>query len=197
MLLHWSPASPFARKVLACAILRGIELPVVETNPHASPPELLAANPLSKIPCLLTDDGRAIYDSRVIVEYLDTLGTAPPVVPTDAARIRVLTSQALADGMMDAAVARRGEAARPEEAARTANMERQKAAVDRGLAALEATPPAGLNDVGVIAAACALGYLDFRFPGEPWRAAHPKLAAWFERASKLPALARTEPKAPR
>ena len=197
MLLHWSPASPFARKVMACAILRGIELPHVETNPHLSPPELLALNPLSKIPCLVTDDGRAIFDSRVIVEYLDAIGTAPPVIPTDAARIRVLTSQALADGIMDAAVARRMQSVMPEEAARTAFMNRQKATVDRGLAALEATPPAGLNDVGVIAAACALGYLDFRFPGEPWRAAHPKLAAWFEKVSALPPLARTVPTAPK
>ncbi|WP_376100019.1 glutathione S-transferase N-terminal domain-containing protein [Roseomonas sp. CCTCC AB2023176] len=196
MLLHWSPASPYVRKVMACAILRGIDLPTVETNPHASPPELLAVNPLSKVPCLVTDDGRAIFDSRVIVGYLDTIGTAPPVVPRDAARIRVLTWQALADGILDAAVMRRMEAMRPAEAARTANMDRQKAAIDRALALLEATPPAGLNDVGVIAVACALGYLDFRFGQEPWREAHPKLAAWFAKVSQLPPLARTEPRAP-
>ena len=194
MLLHWSPASPFARKVLACAILRGIELPTVETNPHASPPALLALNPLSKVPCLVTDDGTAIYDSAVICEYLDTFGDAPPTASHGPGRIAVLVMQALGDGIMDAAVARRMQSAMPVETARTTFMDRQRAAVDRGLAVLEAAPPAGASDVGALAAACALGYLDFRFAHEPWREAHPRLAAWFETVSALPPLARTAPR---
>jgi len=100
---------------------------------------------------------------------------------------------ALADGIMDAAVARRGQSSQPKEAARDAFMARQKAAVDRGLDALENDPPQGLSDIGAIAVGCALGYLDFRFGHEPWREAHPRLAAWFEQVSKLPPLAHTAP----
>lgn len=195
MLLHWSPASPFARKVLACAVLRGLEIPVIATNPHESPPELLRVNPLSKVPCLVLDDGAGIYDSRVICDHLDTIGDAPPALPASGpARLRALLMQALGGGIMDAAVARRVQSAMPQEAARTAFMDRQKAAVDRGLAALEAAPPAGLSDIGAIAVACALGYLDFRFPQEPWRGAHPRLAAWLAQVSALPPLARTVPR---
>jgi glutathione S-transferase len=197
MKLHYSPASPFARKCLAAAIARGIEgrIELVGTDPHASPPELLRDNPLSKIPALVTDDGMAIYDSPVICEYLNTLGEAATLIPTSGTRawIRVQVMQALADGIMDAAVARRMRAGKPLDETRAAFLDRQKAAIARGLAALEAAPPEGLGDIGAIAAGCALGYLDFRFADEPWRAAHPKLAAWFEAASKLPPLARTVP----
>ncbi len=197
MKLHYSPASPFARKCLAAAIARGIEgrIELVGTNPHVSPAELLKDNPLSKIPALVTDDGMAIYDSPVICEYLNTLGEAATLIPTSGTRawIRVQVMQALADGIMDAAVARRMRAGKPVDETRAAFLDRQKAAIARGLAALEAAPPEGLGDIGAIAVGCALGYLDFRFADEPWRAAHPKLAAWFEAASKLPPLARTAP----
>jgi len=197
MKLHHSPASPFARKCLAAAIARGIEdrIELVGTNPHLSPPELLKDNPLSKIPALVTDDGMAIYDSPVICEYLNTLGEAATLIPTSGTRawIRVQVMHALADGIMDAAVARRMRAGKPLDETRAAFLDRQKAAIARGLAALEAAPPEGLADIGAIAVGCALGYLDFRFPEEPWRAAHPRLAAWFEAASKLPPLARTVP----
>jgi glutathione S-transferase len=81
------------------------------------------------------------------------------------------------------------------DATREAFLARQKAAVDRGLAALEAAPPQGLSDIGAIAVGCALGYLDFRFAGEPWRDAHPRLAAWFAEVSALPPMARTAPPA--
>jgi glutathione S-transferase len=197
MKLHYSPASPFARKCLAVAIARGLDsrIELVGTNPHVSPPELLKDNPLSKIPALVTDDGMAIYDSPVICEYLNTLGEAATLIPTSGTRawIRVQVMQALADGIMDAAVARRMRAGKPLDETRSAFLDRQKAAIARGLATLEAAPPEGLGDLGAIAVGCALGYLDFRFADEPWRAAHPRLAAWFEAASKLPPLARTVP----
>lgn len=197
MTLHHSPASPFVRKVMACAIARGIEgrIRLVATDPHSSPPELLKDNPLSKVPCLVTEDGEAVYDSPVICEYLDTLGEANSLFPTSGTHrwIRVQVMHALADGIMDAAVARRMRAGKPVDATREAFLARQKAAVDRGLAVLEAAPPEGLSDIGAIAVACALGYLDFRFPQEPWRDACPNLAAWFARVSELPPLARTAP----
>ena len=197
MKLHHSPASPFARKVVACAIARGIEgrIELLATNPHGTPEELTRENPLSKIPSLLTDDGRPVYDSPVICEYLDTLGDAAPLFPPtgSAARLDAQIMHALADGIMDAAVARRLSMPHPQDEARLAFDARQKAAVARALAVLEAAPPEGLADIGAIAVGCALGYLDFRFAQEPWRAAHPRLAAWFAAVSVLPPLAKTTP----
>lgn len=195
MKLHYSPTSPYVRKVLACAIARGIdgEIERVRTNPHQSPPSLLADNPLSKVPCLVTDDGLALFDSPVICEYLDSVGDGPPMFPPGAARWRALKLQALGDGILDAAVGRRGEQGKPREAARDAWMERQKTAVERAVALLESEPPHRVPDIGSIAVACALGYLDFRFAAEPWRERHPNLAAWYEEFSAHPALARTAP----
>ena len=92
MKLHYSPASPYVRKVMACAIARGIDglIETVATNPHVSPAGLLADNPLSKVPALVTDDGIAVHDSPVICEYLDTIGDAAPLFPPtgSAARLR-------------------------------------------------------------------------------------------------------------
>jgi glutathione S-transferase len=197
MKLFYSAASPFVRKVLACAIAREIDdqIELVPTNANASPPDLLAANPLSKVPCLITDDGVALYDSPVICEFLDTLDGNIPLFPRGSgARLTALKLQALGDGIMDAAVLRRGESLRPPEAARDAVMARQKAAVDRALAVLEQEPPHPSQDIGTIAVACALGYLDFRFGHEPWRPAHPRLTQWFAAFSQHPSMARTEPK---
>jgi glutathione S-transferase len=199
MKLHYSPASPYVRKVMACAIARGIDdrIETVTTNPHTSPAALLADNPLSKVPALVAEDGTAVYDSPVICEYLDTLGDAAPLFPPtgSAARLRAQVMHAAADGILDAAVARRLQQQWPQDEGRRAFDARQKAAVDRALAVLEANPPEGLADIGAIAVGCALGYLDFRFAAEPWRPAHPRLAAWFAEVSRLPALSRTVPAA--
>ncbi|SHK37049.1 glutathione S-transferase [Roseomonas rosea] len=195
MRLLTSPASPFARKALACAIARGVEggIELVPTSTQASP-ELPALNPLGKIPVLILDDGTAVFDSPVICDFLDSLGTAPPMTPaTGPERLRVSILHALADGIMDAAVARRTHANLPQDEGRQAFDARQKAAMERGLARLEAEPPQGLADVGAIAVACALGYLDLRFPAEPWRESHPKLASWLASVAGLPPLARTVP----
>ncbi len=197
MKLHHSTASPYVRKVMACAIARGIagRIETVSTNPHVSPAELLADNPLSKVPALVADDGTAIYDSPVICEYLDTLGDAPPLFPPtgSAARLSAQIMHATGDGILDAAVGRRLSMPHPQDDGRRAYDARQKAAVDRALDVLEKAPPEGLADIGAIAVACSLGYLDFRFPAEPWREAHPKLAKWFADVSMLPPLAQTVP----
>ncbi|MBR0674063.1 glutathione S-transferase family protein [Neoroseomonas soli] len=197
MKLHYSAASPYVRKVMACAIARGLDgrIEKVGTNPHVSPPELLADNPLSKVPALVADDGTAIYDSPVICEYLDTLGDAPALFPATGtpARLTAQIMHATADGILDAAVARRLSMPHPQDDGRKAFDARQKAAVDRALDVLEKNPPKALSHVGEIAVACALGYLDFRFAHEPWREAHPKLAAWFVQVSKLPPVANTVP----
>ena len=115
--------------------------------------------------------------------------------PTGGPRWKALKQQAIGDGLLDAAVARRQEAARPQEAARDAVMARHKAAVDRALDLLEFELPYRSLDIGTVTVACALGYLDFRFPHEPWRPTRPALAAWYAAISTAPALALTAPKA--
>lgn len=198
MKLSYSPASPYVRKVMACAIARGIEgrIEKVPTNPHTSPAELLAVNPLSKVPALVGEDGVAYFDSPVICEYLDTVGEAAPLLPpAGPARLAALRQQAIADGIMDAAVGRRGESNRPKEEARDAVMARQAAAVARSLDLLEAEVDhlSGPLTLGTLSVACALGYLDFRFAADDWRKGHPKLATWYESVAKHRALAETVP----
>jgi glutathione S-transferase len=196
MKLYFVGTSPFVRKVMACAIARGLEheIEAAPTDLAASPRDLLSDNPLGKVPCLVTNDGLALFDSPVICEYLDTLGDAPPLFPEHGAgRWRALKLQALADGILDAAVARRGETLRPREDARDLLMARYRGVAERSLDALEADPPHRLMDIGSITVACAVGYLDFRFATEPWRPGHPKLSAWFEAFAKNPCVASTAP----
>ncbi len=170
------------------------QIELVTVTAQASPPELLAANPLSKIPVLVTEDGVALFDSPVICEYLDTVGDAPALFPPSGrARWRALKFQAMADGIMDAAVLRRGESLRPREPARDATMARQHAAVVRTLRELDSDLPHPTADIGSLAVACALGYLDFRFAHEPWRASNPALAAWDAAMAEQPGLAATLP----
>lgn len=198
MKLHYSPTSPYVRKVMACAIARGVDgqIELVETNPHASPAGLLAHNPLSKVPCLVTEDGLALFDSPVICEYLDSVGDERPLFPAaGAARWRALRQQAIADGIMDAAVGVRMEQGRPQEAARDAAMARNRAAVERALDVLETDAPVQHVDIGTLALACALGYLDFRFADDAWRTGRPGLAAWYETMATRPELTRTAPPA--
>ncbi len=202
MKLYHSPASPYVRKVRICAIARGLEgrIELVPCNPNTSPAALLADNPLSKVPTLVTDDGVALFDSPVICEYLDHLGEALPMFPAHgAARWRALKLQAMGDGILDACVPRRMEMQRPQDEGRAAVVARMRAAVERTLDALEADPPhhlkpGGALDIGSIAVACALGYLDFRFPQQPWRDTRPKLAGWFAAFSEHPAVAATTPR---
>ena len=196
MKLFYSPTSPYVRKVMACAIAREIDrqIETVPTNPHEQPAALLAANPLSKVPCLLTDDGVALFDSPVICEYLDSLDGAVPLFPRPGrGRWKALKQQALADGIMDAALLRRAESARAADAGRQAVLDRQSAAMRRALDELEHDPPHKVLDIGTVSVACALGYLDLRFPGDDWRATRPQLAAWFQAIGREPALARTAP----
>ena len=196
MKLFHSGGSPYVRKVMACAITREIDgqIELLPTNPHVSPPELLAMNPLSKVPCLVTEDGLALFDSPVICEYLDTIGQALPMFPASGgARWRALKQQAIGDGIMDAAVGRRMEGGKPRETARDVFMARMKSAADRALAELEREPPHRAVDIGSISVACGLGYLDFRFAAEPWRDACPRLAAWFAAFGENGGIARTTP----
>ncbi len=197
MKIYYSGTSPYVRKVMVCAILRGLDGRIEKhaSNPHASPADLLADNPLSRVPALVADDGMSLYDSPVICEYPDSIGDAPKLFPAAGpARWRALKLQAMGDGILDAAVPCRGELAKPREDARDGLIARYKAAIVRTVDALEAGLPGTVVDIGTIAVACALGYLDFRYGSEPWRPGHPKLTAWYEAFAHNPAIAATLPK---
>jgi glutathione S-transferase len=197
MKLYYSGTSPYVRKVMACAIIRGLDGHIEKhnSNPHESPADLVADNPLSKVPCLVTDDGMSLFGSQLICEYLDTMGDALPLFPASgAARWRALKFQSLGDGILDAAVPCRGELQKPQEAARDAQIARFKAAMARTVDVLETDPPHQHVDIGSITVASALGYLDFRFASDPWRPNHPRIAAWFEAFSKNKGVAETAPK---
>ena len=195
MKLFYAPFSPFARKVIACAIARGIAGQLTLQATSGEHPDLIAVNPLGKLPCLVTDDGVSLFDSRVICEFLDSVGNDIPMFPAHAARVRALRLQALGDGISDAAVLRRGEQARPREAARDEVIAVQKAKIDRSLAMLEHEPPSAHLDIGSIAVACALGYLDLRFAHEPWQQAHPTLANWHVQIMRHPCMTGSAPSA--
>ncbi|BDV34320.1 glutathione S-transferase [Methylocystis iwaonis] len=180
MILRYSPASPYARKIRIVADLVGLtaQIDVVPASTTDPDDTLRSQNPLGKIPTLILADGTALYDSRVIAEYLDHLGGGKLFPSDPARRFEALRLQALGDGINDAALLMRYETAmrRPELRDQEA-IDLQQGKIDRALAALEATPPVGDITIGQIAVACALGYLDLRFEGA-WRAKYPKLVAW-------------------
>jgi glutathione S-transferase len=183
MILRSSPASPFGRKVKICAELASLSsrVSVVDTDTTSETDSIRRENPLGKIPTLILDDGTALYDSRVIVEYLDHLAGGGIVVPrAPDQRFAALTMQSLADGLMDAALLVVYEARWRDESLRVAKwVDHHQAKIGRALAYLEAAPPRGAIHVGHVATACALGYLDLRFAGG-WRIGHPTLAAWLQ-----------------
>lgn len=198
MKLAFSAASPYVRKVMACAIARGIDDRIEKWTVPTVDPSLAAENPLSKVPTLITDAGERLYDSPVICEYLDSVGDAPGLFPpAGPARWKALTQQALGDGIMDATQPRRREIALPQDEGRQSYIALQQGKVARALDALEAEAGSlgALRTVGEIAIACALGYLDFRYPHEPWRPGHPQLEAWYARVVTLPAMVGTMPPA--
>jgi len=197
MKLYDSATSPYVRKVLAVAITRGLldRIDRHPTNPHEDPADLLADNPTGKVPCLVTDEGPVLFDSPVICEYLDSLGDARKLFPPPGpSRWRALKFQAMGDGILDAAVPCRGEMAKPSDPARAALIARYKAVIARTVDALEQSPPGAEVNIGALAVACALGYLDFRYKSEPWRPGHPKLAAWYESVSRNPGISQTAPR---
>jgi glutathione S-transferase len=181
MILRSSPLSPFGRKVKIAASLIGvrdkIEVVVADTS---DPNEILRKqNPLGKIPVLLLEDGTALYDSRVILEYLDWLAGGDTLIPADPTqRFKVLARAACADGLADASLLLVYEDRYRAPEQRVAKwMDHQREKIERALAAFAAAPPAGKRDVVHIGLACALGYLDLRFAGR-WRETHKNLAEW-------------------
>jgi glutathione S-transferase len=205
MKLHHSVASPFVRKVMAVAIETGLDGRLELVTPTMTPikpdADLVKDNPLGKVPCLVTADGAALYDSRVICEYLDSLHDGPKMFPpAGPARWSALRRQAEGDGIMDAGVLARYETfLRPQERRWPEWLEGQKGKFRRALDSLESEADdfGDTVDIGTIAIGCALGYLDFRYADEDWRATRPRLAGWSERFAKRPAMAKTAPVEPR
>lgn len=198
LILRSSPPSPFGRKAKIAASILGltdrIKIEMTDTNDPSD--SIRRQNPLGKIPALILEDGSALFDSPVILEYLDTLSGGGKIIPREGtARWDALRLQAIADGIMDAALLQVYEKRfRPEEhwVAKWTDYQAEK--VTRTLDVLEAAPPAlpDTPNVGHIGLACALGYLDLRFEGK-WRANYPKLVAWLDAfAAKVPAFEKTK-----
>lgn len=180
--LRSSGASPFARKARIAAAMLNLDdrLAIEEADTAKADDSLRQQNPLGKVPTLILETGDVLYDSAVIVEYLDWLAGGR-IIPADPAeRFRSLTRQALADGILDAAVLLRYETLWRDGPHRSDTWQaHQQGKIDRALAAFEAAPPEAIADVGTIALACALGYLDLRFGGA-WRATYPSLVRRLE-----------------
>ncbi|AZD24944.1 MULTISPECIES: glutathione S-transferase [Pseudomonas] len=204
MTLFHNPASPYVRKVMVLLHETGqldrVALHASQLTPVNPDTALNQDNPLGKIPALRLADGNVLYDSRVILDYLDQQHVGNPLIPREgSARWRRLTLAALADGIMDASVLIRYELAlRAPEKHWELWLDGQRDKIRRALAVLEADAIAELAshfDVAAISVACALGYLDFRHPDLQWRDAQPRLAAWYAEVSQRPSMLATQPPA--
>lgn len=199
MKLFYSPTSPFARKVRVVMAERQLgEIELVTVSPFDLPPQLLAANPLSKVPALLLSDGSVLYDSPVICEYLDGLGLAPALIPpAGPARWTVQRRHALADGLMDTTLSLAiEENRRPENERSPQWINRWGATIRRTVDALEqeCNWSGDPVDMGQIAIACALAYLDLRAAAHvTWRAGAPQLSEWFAAFARRPSMQTTIP----
>jgi glutathione S-transferase len=202
MKLFYTPTSPFVRKVLVAAREVGldgrIDLETLRPVPTKADATLSAVNPLNKIPALVLDDGSTLFDSRVILEYLDTLHERAPLVPkAGPERFRVLRTQALCDGILDAGILVFYERLnRPKELHWEAWLDGQAEKARQGLDALEREHGSWGADVdlGQIAAAVTLGWLEFRGALGDIRPGRPGLFKWYEHFRTRPSMLATEPK---
>lgn len=198
MKLHWSPKSPFVRKVMIAVheldLLPRIELVRSVAAMREPNPAIMADNPLSKIPTLVLADGHALFDSAVICEYLDDLVNGPLFPKGGDARWQALRWQALGDGLLDMLILWRNERERAAPLGQLIDaFELKTRAVlqmlEQESAALAAAPFA----IGHLTVVCALGYLDYRFDALGWREQAPDLAAWFDAMQRRPSVAATAP----
>ena len=201
MKLIGSPTSPYVRKVRVVLVEKRLEYEFAAEDVWSADTLIAAANPLGKIPCLIMDGGEAMFDSRVIVEYLDGLSPVSRLIPASGReRAEVKTWEALADGVMDAAILARLEASW---AGRT-EAQRSQAWIDRQLGKVEQAVAAmakGLGDkpycsgihfsLSDVAVGSALAYLEFRFPQINWRETHPNLSALLDRLMQRASFAGT------
>ena len=195
MELRYSPTSPFVRKVMATAIETGTVGRIEKNTTKTSDPELSTDNPLGKVPALVTDDGKKLYDSRVICEYLDSLNDGPALFPAPGpARWTALRLQALGDGIMDALVNCVVEARRTENDESRAYTERQQDKARRAVVQLEsdADDLDGPLTIGQLTVGCALDYIGRRMPDEDWRQYAPRVARWHADFATRPSMTETQ-----
>jgi glutathione S-transferase len=200
MKLMYSPTSPYVRKVMVMALETGldrkIEKQTAATTPVAPNPDVARINPLAKVPSLQAN-GLMLYDSPVICEYLDSQHRGKKFFPAKGkARFNALRQQALGDGLLDAALLVRYEITLRDEPMRSqawhdAQMKKIRGALDQ--MEKEAGALKGAPTIGHVAFACALGYLDFRFPDEGWRKGRRKLAAWYDKFAQRDSMQATMP----
>jgi glutathione S-transferase len=200
MILRFLPHSPYVRKVLVAARELGVIDRIEIVEAHVFDPEtpLLDENPMGKVPALIRDDGSVLYDSTVICEWLDGEDGRHVLFPAAGeARIQALRRNALGDGLGQAATWNIRERYRPENERSDSYMAYYERTIDRCLAALDAeaeafAAAAGRFDIGDIAIACAISYLDFRYPERGWRERFPVLGNWVAGAFARPSMAATE-----
>lgn len=191
MKLIGSPTSPYVRKVCIVMAEKKLDYRMVAEDVWSAQTTIHASNPLGKVPCLVLEGGEALFDSRVIVEYLDTLSPVGKLIPTNGReRAEVKTWEALGDGLLDAALLARMEAVWPHRSAE----QRSQAWIDRQMGKISEALRAmsqGLADkpycsgahmtLSDIAVGCAMGYLDFRFPDINWRSSYPNLDKLYDK----------------
>lgn len=201
MKLYFSPTSPYVRKVTVLALETGLDAKIERlaspTTPVDQNPEVAKANPIAKVPTLVTDDGLHLFDSRVICEYLDGLHDKAKFFPAAGkARWVALREQALGDGLLDAALLVRYEGfLRPEDKRWSSWADGQMKKVHGALTEIEKLAP-GLGDrvdIGTVSLACALGYMDFRYADMGWRKQYPQTAAFADRMFARPSFKATMP----
>ena len=200
MKLFWSSRSPFVRKVMVTAHETGLAERIERVRTVVAPtkpnPDVMALNPLNKLPTLIRDDSRPLYDSRVICEFLDTLHAGAKLFPASGeARFEALRLQALGDGILDFLLLGLSERARPEpqqspdlKAALDVKFKTAFDALEREAKALASGP----MTIGHLAIGCILGYADFRYAAKDWRQGRPALAAWGEAMLARPSYKATE-----
>jgi glutathione S-transferase len=202
MKLIGSPTSPYVRKVRVVLAEKKLDAELIIEDVWGRD-DILASNPLGKVPCLVLEGGEAVFDSRTIVEYLDTLSPVGRLIPSSGrARVEVRTWESLADGLLDASILARLEATWP---GRTAE-QRSQAWIDRQLSRVEAALSAMSRGLGNkpwcagtqfsladIAVGCSLAYLDFRFPQLDWRSSHANLVPLHDKLAKRGSFIETAP----
>jgi glutathione S-transferase len=201
MKLIGSLASPYVRKVRIVMAEKKLDYSLVLENVWVPETTIQQSNPLGKVPCLIMEDGGAMFDSRVIVEYLDTLTPVGKLLPTQGReRAGIKCWEALADGILDAGILMRLEKTlRPAEQQSQVWIDRQMRKVHAGLKAMSAglaeTPFCGGNHYTLadVAVGCALGWLSFRFPEIDWRGDYPNLGKLFDKLSERPSFKETVP----
>ena len=197
MKLIGSTTSPYVRKIRVLLIEKGFDDVEIEMhNPWDDPAELIAVNPLSRVPALVLGNGVVFYDSKLIADYIETNMQGPKMVPESGAqRWFVLQAQAHADNLIEVGIRALLERRRPEDKQIKDKIMRDEVAVARGIGAA-AKIVNGFDkqiNLGQIAIACALGFVDFRLPHMKWRERHPELSAWYQTMRLRPSMQATVP----